>query len=266
MSKDLNKLSKEAKDITDFLDADYLEELEYELVREEAIPESTFLVDIDKELQEQLDGDMVSPEWIRDFAPWKQQPNESNDEYYLFTFFCGLPVNKWDYKDAYMAYLRSSDEKYDDSMLDLFVEVAESKMWLIRRSSYMAYVDWVNRKREEIEQLNAIANFRNNQASMLNKISKAAASLVDKISKKIELVDPDEISVRDIPAFINSLSSFLNIASDAEARILAVSELLDKFEDELQADRLREHVYGTNLTVESSEPKKISKKTNKKGK
>src|SRR5690606_25266826 len=86
---------------------------------------------------------------------------------------------------------------------------------------------------------------------MLNRISKAASSLVDKIAKKIELIDPDEISVRDIPSFVSSISNFLNIASDAEARILAVSELLAIYEDELNIGRLREHVYGTNLGIDN---------------
>lgn len=265
-NKDVQEISQAAIDITNFLDADYIEELEYELSREDAVAESTFLVDIDEELQQQLDNDMVSPEWIRDHAPWKQQPNEDNDDYFMFTFFCGLPVNKWDVKDAYLAYLRATDDEYNKNDENIFILTAENNKWLIRRSSYIAYKDWVNRKREEIEQLNAIANFRNNQASILNRISRAASHLVEKIAVKIERIDPDEISVRDIPTFVNSVSNILNIAADAEARILAVSELLEMFENEMSADRLREHVYGTNLGIDNKPNKRIENKGTKKAK
>jgi hypothetical protein len=105
------------------------------------------------------------------------------------------------------------------------------------------YLEWLNRKKSEMEQLKQIADFRNSQATLLQQAGLATIELVRKLTDKIESIEANDIRTQDIPSFIGALSTFLNLASDAEARVLSISTLLDMLEDEIDSKILKDHLF-----------------------
>jgi len=202
---------------------------------------SELSVDLNPIFVEQLENDTLTAEWVVQYAPWKQQDDETDFEHLAFRYFTKLGIDQWDVAIARNNFIESTTQ--DSLTLDQWKNMHDAHDWITRRVSFMKYLEWVTRKTDELDQLKNIGNFRSNQASLLSEASKASVELVRKLAKRIETLDADEIRVQDIPSFISSVASFLNLASDAEARVLSVSALLDAFADELDSSLLTEHLF-----------------------
>lgn len=169
-----------------------------------------------------LEEGNITPEWIEENAIWLQYDDESDDDYQLFRNYVSKAIDDWSFAPH--------------------TEIAKKNYWKNRRLAYLKYKEWLQRRKEEIAQLDAINQFRINEVEILSQTSKSVLTLVEKLQKKIETVDIEEIATRDIPSFINSLAKFSEMASDARARALAVDKLLQLHEEEMDAALLRQTV------------------------
>lgn len=191
-----------------------------------------------------LENDSMTVEWIKENAAWKQLPQESDIMYLAFRYYIDLPFDKWGYEDAFDTFVAHTNR--NDFVLNEYQAMYEGNQWLERRMAFMRYTEWIKRKNDELTQLQSISNFRNNQASLLSEASNASVVLVRKLAERIESLDPNEIKPSAIPGFISAISSFVSLASDAEARVLSVSQLLELFADELDDQILKKHLFYVN--------------------
>lgn len=223
--------------------------LDASLVNSEEVDEDelfpTFIsgFEIDSELMEQLAADSVSLEWLEENAPWLQCENESDFQYLAFKHFCLLPISEWEGRDALHLFSQKTGRKVNKNEAPMWDAWREEFDWIPRRLAFSAYYDWLSRKSDEMQQLSQIGKFRNNQATLLAEVSSATIGLVKKLGSKIDKIRPEEIQTKDVPSFISALVSFLNLAADAEARVLSVSQLLDFFEEQMDTQLLKEHIF-----------------------
>lgn len=193
--------------------------------------ENGFLdIEYEEEFQNLLDEDKITAEWVNENAIWMQLEDESDESYDMFKKYCALPIDKWDAKHL---------PQYKSSLVQSYID---SHYWKQRRLLYLKYKDWFDKRKSELEHLEAISLYRDNQAKVLRSTSKSSLLLIEKLQQRIESIDADEIDPRNIPQFISAVSTFVSLAADAEARALAVDSLLGLHAEELSSLNLGKHM------------------------
>lgn len=173
------------------------------------------------EFYDRLKNDTLTPEWISNNALWLQFEDESDEEYEQFRFFVAQAIDDWLITDT---------------------GLAERNLWRERRMMYLKYKEWLERRKAELEQLDDINEFQQNEAAILSHTSSSLLTLLDKLEQRINDIEPEDINVRDIPTFINAVSKFSELTADARARALAVDKLLKLHEEEMEAALLRQTI------------------------
>lgn len=193
--------------------------------------ESGFLdIEYEEHFQSMLDSDQITPQWVEKNAIWMQIKNEPDEAYEAFKKYTALPIDKWAAKDL---------AGYDSKTISHYIE---SYQWRKRRLLYLKYKEWFDKRKSELEHLQAISLYRDTQARVLKSTTQSALALVEKLQQRIDSMDADDIDPRNIPQFISALSTFVDLASDAEARALAVDSLLRLHAEELSSLHLSEHM------------------------
>lgn len=200
---------------------------------EEIIGDELSDIEIDKLFERSLQEDAISLEDIRDNAPWNRLSEEGDTAYDAFKYYVNLEIDDWE-PESILRFVELPDDDVD--------WWAKEFDWKERRMAYLKYQEWIRRRKAEMKQIENIEDFRDNQAELLKTSSRAAASLVSKLEERISQIEPEEIKVADIPKFISSLSTFLDMASDFEARFNTVNELLALYEDELNSHAIKAHI------------------------
>lgn len=198
-------------------------------------------IEVDSELKTRLEENTITVEWIQNNAPWNQLPNEGDDEFSWFRWYTQLTVDTWNPDDTFELSPFRLEIDFED-----WLRAFHEYHWVERRMAYVKYGEWVARKKDELEQLHHIANFRNTQAQLLTAASKAGLSLVEKLTKRLETLKPDDIKPHNIPSFVTALNTFLSMSADAEARLLAVTDLLDYYEADMAKADIRQHLFEAN--------------------
>lgn len=193
-------------------------------------------LEYESDFNNMLEEDSITPEWIQENAVWLQLDTEPDEAYTLFKEYVRLPIDKW----------KPNNMSKNAEELELIKKCFTKFEWKKRRLLYIKYQDWFEKKRQEMEHLNAISLYRQNQATILGDVSSSALTLVDKLRQKIDSIEPDDIKVSSLPTFISALSTFISLASDAQARALAVDKLLKLHAEELSALKLQEHIQYVN--------------------
>lgn len=190
-------------------------------------------VEVDKIFERSLQEETITVEELLENAPWNRMEGESDEAYELFIYFCNLDITEW--KPEEIVRFVDTDD------IDVF-GLSKRYNWKSRRLSFLKYQEWIRRKKAEIDHLDSIAEFRDNQADLLKKSGKATIDLIGKLALRIEALDPEEIKAADIPKFISSVSTFITMSSDAEARFNAINELLALYESDIDSNAIRKHI------------------------
>ncbi|HNS42698.1 MAG TPA: hypothetical protein PKN22_08055 [Taishania sp.] len=190
-------------------------------------------IEIDKIFERSLQEDTLTVEEIMESAPWKQLEGESELQYDTFKYYINLNIDEWEAVNV----LRFID--IDEANA---VEWCDEFQWKERRLAYLKYQEWLRRKKSELKHTEDIEEFRDSQAELLKSAGSATLNLISKLALRIEDLDPNEIKATDIPKFVSAISSFLDMTADAQARFLSVNELLALYENDLDADVIRQHV------------------------
>lgn len=188
-------------------------------------------IEIDKNFERSLEEDVISIDYIKEHAPWNRLSDESDEEYEAFTYFVNLTIDNWNVESV-LSYIVIEDVK----------RLAVKHQWRERRFAFLKYQEWLRRRKSEVKQVEDIQDFRDNQAEVLKDSSNAAIKLISKLNKRIELLQPDEIKAADIPKFVSALSSFIEMSTNAEARLMTINELLALYESEIDSNTITEHV------------------------
>ncbi len=202
-------------------------ELKLDVIKKLDIEDGFLDLEYDAHFQQMLDADQITPKWVEENAIWMQLEGESDEAYEAFKKFVALPIDKWEVR---------------------FVAVSNAQHyslafhWTKRRLLYLKYKEWLDKRRSELEHLDAISLYRDNQARVLKSTTHSALTLIEKLRDRIDSIEPDDIDPRSIPQFISALSTFLELSADAEARALAVDSLLKLHAEDLSSLNLREHI------------------------
>jgi hypothetical protein len=195
-------------------------------------------VEYDEHFQSMLDSDQITPKWVEENAIWMRMAEESEEAYSLFTKYVALPIDKWSFKDLHD----------DDVKVQHYMNIYH---WRKRRLLYLKYKEWFEKRKSELEHLEAISLYRDTQAKVLKSTTESALTLIQKLQKRIDTMDAEDIDPRNIPQFISALSTFVGLASDAEARALAVDSLLKLHAEELSSLNLSEHMAAMSANKEN---------------
>ncbi len=206
-------------------------------------------IEYEEEFQELLDEDKITVEWVQENAIWMQLEGEDDDAYAMFKKYTALPIDKWDAKHL------------PQFPHDLVASYIENHFWKQRRLLYLKYKEWFDKRKSELEHLEAISLYRDTQARVLRSTSKSSLLLIEKLQQRIESIDAEEIEPRNIPQFIAAVSSFVDLAADAEARALAVDSLLRLHAEELSSLNLSRHM--ANMSEEKPKSKEVKERKSK---
>lgn len=190
-------------------------------------------IEIEKGFSRTLNEDNASVLDIIDNAPWNQLENESNLQYDAFKYYVNLSVDEWDPTDI---------QKFIDVPKTEITAWSKQFEWGERRLAYMKYREWLRRKQDEISHQHNIGDFRDTQSNLLKQASGATLTLIGKLSERIQTLDPNEIKAPDIPKFVSAVSQFVDITTEAQAKFLAINELLALYEDEIDSKAVRDHI------------------------
>lgn len=196
-------------------------------------------VEIDKAFERSLVEETITVEDLLSLAPWNQLEIESDAEYDAFKYYINLAIDEWDAGDI-KKFVDISDVEAN--------RLLAAYDWKSRRLAHIKYQEWLRRKESEIAHKEEIGAFRDTQANLLKTASSATLSLIDKLSRRINLLEPDEIKAADIPKFVSAVSAFIDMTTDAQAKFLTVNELLALYEDDLDAKQVREHINQAKVT------------------
>ncbi len=190
-------------------------------------------IEIDKIFERSLQEDTLTVEEVMESAPWKQLEEESELQYDTFKYYINLNIDEWQAIDV-LCFIDIDEANA--------IEWSEEFQWKERRLAYLKYQEWLRRKKSELKHTEDIEEFRDSQAELLKSAGGATLNLISKLALRIEDLDPNEIKATDIPKFVSAISSFLDMTADAQARFLSVNELLALYENDLDADVIRQHV------------------------
>lgn len=204
--------------------------LDLDVINELEIEDGFLDIEYEQNFQTLLNEDKIDAKWVKDNGIWMQLEGESDAAYAAFKEYTALSIDKW-----------SADNlpKYKKELIESYIE---KHYWKQRRLLYLKYKEWFDKRKSELEHLEAISLYRDTQAKVLRSTAKSSLQLIDKLQKRIETIDPEDIDPRNIPQFISAISTFVGLAADAEARALAVDSLLKLHAEDLSSLNLAEHM------------------------
>lgn len=194
-------------------------------------------IEIEKGFERTLNEDTTTVLDIIDNAPWNQLEGETDAQYDAFKYYVNLSVDEWEPTDI---------QRFVDAPKQNIIAWAKQFEWSERRLAYMKYREWLRRKQDEISHQHNIGDFRDTQSNLLKQASGATLTLIGKLSERIQTLDPNEIKAPDIPKFVSAVSQFVDITTEAQAKFLAINELLALYEDDIDAKAVRDHINYAN--------------------
>lgn len=207
--------------LTHITDGDFVENLQEELDN----------IEVDLQFERALEEEKIDVEYIKENAPWLQLPTETDNAYHVFKYYVNLPIDKWKVTDLALGL----EEKFLQDLCD-------NNNWKARRLAYIKYKEWLRRRKDEVDNIDKITSYRDEQIGVLRSTTDAASKLIKKLGAKIEFINEEDIRVTDIPKFITAVETLVRLSSESEARVLAVSELLTLYENDLDIKELRQHI------------------------
>lgn len=191
-------------------------------------------IEVEKAFARSLEEDTITLDEILENAPWNQLEVESETQYDAFKFFVNLPIDDWEPE-----HITKFRPDIESDTADWWSKEFD---WKERRMAYVKYQEWLRRKQDEIKHQEGISDFRDTQVSLLRSSSKATVNLINKLTQRIEELDPSEIKATDIPKFVSAVSEFIEMTTDTQAKLLTLNELLALYADDLDAQAIREHI------------------------
>lgn len=191
-------------------------------------------VELDQMFERSLNEEHIDVDFIRQSAPWLQLEDETDDTYSLFKRYINLSITQWE-----ISTILHEDEMAN---LEIVESLCEIYRWKSRRFSYISYLEWLRRRKDELEQLDSIDKFRVQQNELFRNTTLAASVLVTKIGERINEFDPSEITLGNLPKLISAAETLIEVSVDAQSRVLALTQLISLHQDELEIASVQDHI------------------------
>ena len=176
----------------------------------------------------------LTSEYLQKSAPWLKLKGETEEEYQLYLIYQSLPQHTWNLRTVFQEFdLYFNSETVKRVEFNKFKIITEKNHWHVRRYAYIVYTDWLTQQEDMRQQLFLIAEYRKNQGVLAKKATESAIKLMDVVSDKIEGLQKDDITPRDIPKFLDAVQKITSMAADSEARLLSINMLLELHSKEI---------------------------------
>jgi hypothetical protein len=111
----------------------------------------------------------------------------------------------------------------------------QDQEWRRRADEYDAKIEADTRRERERAHLAAIRDYRARQRALAQATLKASMALLEKASKRLKQIAPDEIETRHLGNLYRAAAATANAASEAEGIALALDDLLDSLDADTEA-------------------------------
>lgn len=105
-------------------------------------------------------------------------------------------------------------------------EWARTLDWVDRAEAWDARVELIARGERQAEHMAELEAFRERQKKLAVSTLEATLHLLERLVRRLEALEPDDIPVASLPAFMRACVAVARSATDAEADAIAVTELL----------------------------------------
>lgn len=154
---------------------------------------------------------------------WDKRPDETSKAYDAFVTYRDLGPKR----SIAAAYRQQPSKENAPNTGGIWLTWSSRHSWVARAQAYDQYLDRMKRLERERQQLEEITAFRQRARQAAAAASGLAIAVLRKTAKRIEDVDPKEIKVGQIPAFIRATASLLDTGLNAEAQAIGVEQLED---------------------------------------
>lgn len=161
---------------------------------------------------------------------WDQQPNEPNEAYEAFLIYAGLPSSERSLLKASQTHAKKTGQKINETVPRTWAAWSKTYGWVKRVDLYDAHREAELMKYATQEQISELVKFRKAQRYLAAKVSDTALLLIDAAMRRLETLNPEEISPNVIPQYVKAAAAIAEMAADAEARALLLQDIVEAYD------------------------------------
>lgn len=157
---------------------------------------------------------------------WDRMPDEGSAAYAAFCAYRDLGVGR-SLERAYRA-TKGQDKGHVSGRWTLW---AKAYNWRDRAEAYDVHMERQARREKEAAHLKALEEHRDRQRKLGIANIDAATNVLIKINERLKTLEPDEISVKHLPAFMRAAADMAEKGGNAEADSLGVDQVILSIEN-----------------------------------
>lgn len=162
---------------------------------------------------------------------WSQQKGESSDEYFLFSYYLKLDPDKRTAANAYRAYHQEWGIKAEYNQRD-FISASKKHNWQERATDKDKYIEEQLANYNTKQQVAQILRFKEEQFRLSQLLNSTGYALLEKVSARIQTLNPEEIESRDLAGFLRAAVQITQVGKDMLVDNLGLDEIIKAISDE----------------------------------
>lgn len=156
---------------------------------------------------------------------WGQQPGESAQAYAAFSAYYLMPAATRSIDAAWRSTQPDAQQKGNRRAPGHWTRWSRQNDWVDRARLWDAHQAEVVRRTAEAQWRKEVQRYSEQQRRLAEATLTGAISLMQKAAKRLESLQPDEITPSTLPAFFRAAADLSESAGDAWATTLGLAEL-----------------------------------------
>lgn len=157
--------------------------------------------------------------------------NEPLESFESLQYYYKAGIGRTIYK-AYQNFCSDHDIEFDNGEMQMWMEFAETYEWPKRVKDRDTLDSKAEAKYTASDQLNDLVKFRKRQSRLSIHLADTTELLLQKAQEALLHLDPLTISAGTLPKYIEAAARISTLAQNAEAQVLALTDLLEKLNED----------------------------------
>lgn len=160
----------------------------------------------------------------------KRLPSETPEAFDAFLMFVEILPQERSAMKAYLSYCEQNNVKPEKFLPAEWSRWQRTYSWVSRAKEIdaqrKAEVQWFI----SAEEISELIDYRKRQRELATVVTDTAMRMIMLANRRLETLDPEEISPSVLPQYLKSAAMIAELASDAEAKILLLQDIVEAYQ------------------------------------